>query len=143
MSKPIYILNGPNLNLLGKRNPDVYGNITFETFLIELRNAFPDIDIQHFQSNHEGELIDKLHNIGFSDVGIIFNPGGYTHTSIALRDAVESIEAPVIEVHISDIYSREDFRQMSYIKDVADLQICGFGLAGYKMAIEYFIKNSK
>lgn len=135
--KNILILNGPNLNLLGKRQPEIYGSTTFEDYLKELRLKNLDLEIAYIQSNHEGVLIDTLHEYGFTEYGIIMNPGGYTHTSIALADAVSSIDAPVVEVHISDIYTREPFRHHSYIKAVAHHSIVGKGLAGYQEAISY------
>lgn len=138
--KNILILNGPNLNLLGKRQPEIYGNSTFESYLKELREEFSDLHIVYLQSNHEGVLIDALHEYGFEAYGIIINPGGYTHTSIALADAVSGIEAPVVEVHISNIYEREAFRHHSYIKSVAAHSIVGKGLSGYQEAITYLRK---
>ena len=140
MIDQIHIINGPNLNLLGKRSPEIYGHISFETFLSEIKQSLPGIQIHYYQSNHEGQLIDYLHQVGFEgQTGIVINPGAYTHTSIAIRDAIEAIKVPVIEVHISDIYSREPFRRINYIKDVVEMQYCGFGLKGYTKAIEYFI----
>lgn len=136
--KKIIIINGPNLNLLGKRQPEIYGNQSFEDFFIELKKEFFDISLEYFQSNHEGFLIDKLHEIGFDYDGIILNAGGYTHTSVALRDAVASINTPVIEVHISDIKSREPFRHHSYLEAVCEQSIIGKGLEGYRMAIMAF-----
>ena len=132
----IIIINGPNLNLLGKRDPEVYGHISFEEYFLQLQEKFPDIKLEYYQSNHEGGLIDKLHQVGFEDYGIVINPGGYTHTSIALRDAVDAITAPVIEVHISNIYERETFRHFSFLKDVCKESIVGKGLAGYDLALE-------
>jgi 3-dehydroquinate dehydratase-2 len=138
----ITIINGPNLNLLGKRNPAVYGTKSFETYLDELRDDFPGVRLTYFQSNHEGELIDRLHKSGFNDGGIILNGGGLSHTSIALRDAVEAIPAPVVEVHISDIYARESFRHHSYLKDVCKKSFIGMGLSGYARAIEYLTNQA-
>lgn len=135
----ILILNGPNLNLLGKREPEIYGTQTFEDYFGELRNKFSDHDLEYFQSNHEGALIDKLHEVGFSYDGIVFNPGAYTHTSIALRDAIAGIKSSVVEVHISNLAEREDFRQISYIKDVCVGSISGMGLEGYAVAIEIIV----
>lgn len=137
----ILILNGPNLNLLGKREPEIYGTKTFEEYFEELKAAFNDLGLHYYQSNHEGFLLDKLHEEGFSCDGIVFNPGAYTHTSIALRDAIAGITSPVIEVHISDLSKREPFRQVSYIKDVCKETINGMGLDGYRKAIELLIKN--
>jgi len=136
----IVIINGPNLNLLGKREPEVYGSKSFEAYLTELRDAFPDVKIDYFQSNHEGAIIDKLHEIGFSDCAIVMNPGGLTHTSVALGDAVAAIKAPVIEVHISNVHAREDFRKHSYISPQAKGVIAGLGLHGYYLAIRSFLK---
>ena len=132
----ILILNGPNLNLLGKREPEIYGSQSFEAFFEDLQKRFSDCELEYFQSNHEGALIDKLHEVGFSYGGIVFNPGGYTHTSIALRDAIAGIDSPVFEVHISNLAKREDFRQISYVKDVCVGSISGMGLEGYSIAIE-------
>ncbi len=136
----ILILNGPNLNLLGIREPEIYGHRSFETFFLELQEDFAEDELSYFQSNHEGDLIDKLQEVGFEIDGIVFNPAGYTHTSIALRDTVSAISAPVIEVHISDISQREAFRQVSYIADVAYHSIVGAGLEGYRQAIKMLRK---
>ncbi len=138
----ILILNGPNLNLLGKREPEIYGHETFEDYFEHLKVKFPNVDLEYFQSNHEGALIDKIHEVGFSYDGIIFNAGGYTHTSIALADAVKGVTTPVTEVHISDISKREAFRQHSYLTPVCVAHFIGHGLDGYKMAIERIIKQS-
>lgn len=135
----IHIINGPNLNLLGKRQPEVYGTKSFEDYLEELKSWFPDHRLFYFQSNHEGALIDKLHEVGFDDCGIVMNPGGLTHTSVSLGDAVASINAPVIEVHISNVESREEFRKVSYIRPNCKGHFIGLGLDGYKMAIEQFL----
>lgn len=135
----ILILNGPNLNLLGKREPEIYGNKTFEDYFVELKDRFKDHDLEYFQSNHEGALIDKLHEVGFEYDGIVFNPGGYTHTSIALRDAISGITSPVFEVHISNLAEREEFRQKSYVSDVCAGSINGMGLEGYAIGIEHFL----
>ena len=137
--KKILILNGPNLNLLGIREPHIYGHETFEMFFLKLKERFSDMDLTYFQSNHEGDLIDKLQEVGFEIDGIVFNPGGFTHTSIALADTVSAITCPVIEVHISNIYERESFRHHSYIKLVAMDSIVGKGLEGYSLAIEKLI----
>lgn len=137
----IIIINGPNLNLLGVRQPEIYGNRTFEDELSNLRQAFSDIELSYFQSNSEGGLIDKLHEIGFSYDGIIFNPGGYSHTSVAIADAVASIKTPVIEVHISNIYAREEFRRHSYLSPYCKAVISGLGLFGYKVAVQAFVQN--
>ena len=139
--KKILILNGPNLNLLGKRQPEIYGSQTFEEYfsLLEKKYEHEDIVLYYFQSNHEGTLIDKLHEVGFLWNGIIFNAGGYTHTSIALADAVAAIATPVIEVHISNIYEREEFRHHSFLKNVCVESIVGKGLKGYDEAIQLLI----
>lgn len=134
----IDILNGPNLNLLGKREPGIYGNESFESYLEQLRMAFPDIDIHYFQSNVEGELINRLHEVGFSSDGIVLNAGGYTHTSVAIADAVSAISTPVIEVHISNIYAREEFRHISLLSPKCRGSIAGLGMEGYKLALYYF-----
>ncbi len=138
----LLILNGPNLNLLGKREPEVYGHTSFEDFFVELKNKFPKVQFDYFQSNIEGELINKLHEVGFSFDGIIFNPGAYTHTSVAIGDAVAGIKSPVIEVHLSNIFAREEFRHISYVAPKAIGSICGLGLDGYRLAVEYFLKKS-
>lgn len=135
----IAIINGPNLNLLGKREPEIYGNINFEDFFKSLQNQFQTADLIYFQSNHEGSIIDTLHEIGFSYDGIILNAGAYSHTSIAIADAVRAISTPVIEVHLSNIYSREPFRHHSYISETAAGVICGFGLQSYKLALQSLI----
>ncbi len=129
------IVNGPNLNLLGKREEAIYGNISFDDFLRQLEGDFPSLEIDYFQSNIEGVIIDKLHEIGFSYDMILLNGGGYTHTSIALADAVAAIETPVIEVHISNIYAREDFRQKSLLSPNCKAVVCGFGLDSYRVAL--------
>jgi 3-dehydroquinate dehydratase-2 len=133
------ILNGPNLNLLGKREPEIYGSQTFQDYFAELTPQYSDHDLIYFQSNHEGALIDKIQEVGFSFDGIVFNPGGYTHTSVALADAVSAVTTPVVEVHISNIYEREAFRHHSYIKAVAAHSIIGQGLDGYRQAVDYLI----
>lgn len=135
----ILLLNGPNLNLLGKREPEIYGTLTFEAYFETLKKQFPEIELEYYQSNHEGFLIDKLHEVGFTLDGIVFNPGGYSHTSIALHDAIKSITTPVIEVHISDISIREDFRKVSYTGLAAQQTIMGKGLEGYSLAIKMFV----
>src|SRR5690606_24923510 len=127
----IAIINGPSLNLLGKREPTIYGNETFETFFSNLKTEFPDIEWTYFQSNHEGLIIDKIHEVGFDFDGIILNAGAYTHTSIAIADDVSAIKTPVIEVHISNVFKRESFRQHSYLSAVAKGSISGFGLDSY------------
>lgn len=137
----IIIINGPNLNLLGKREPEIYGNVTFESYLKELKELFPKITLSYYQSNVEGELINKLHEVGFSYDAIILNAGGYTHTSVALADAVAAIKTPVIEVHISNIFAREDYRHMSLLGKHCKGCISGFGLIGYKMAIASLLET--
>ena len=134
----IQIINGPNLNLLGVREPSVYGSTSFDDFLPRLRACFPDVQIDYFQSNIEGELIDKLQAVGFQCDGIVLNAGAYTHTSIALADCIRAISAPVVEVHISNVHQREDFRHQSMIAAACRGVICGFGLDGYRLAIESF-----
>ena len=132
----VVIINGPNLNLLGVREKSIYGDQSFEEYLKELRQNFPSINISYFQSNVEGEIINCLHENGFDCDFIIINAGGYTHTSVAIADAISSIEANVIEVHISNIYSREDFRKKSLIAPYCKASICGFGLDSYRLALE-------
>ena len=135
----ILILNGPNLNLLGKREPEIYGNSTFEEYFNILKSNFTTIELHYFQSNIEGELIDKLHEVGFSFDGIVLNAGAYTHTSVAIGDAIKGIETPVIEVHISNVHSREDFRHISYIAPNVKGVIAGFGLKSYDLALQSFL----
>jgi 3-dehydroquinate dehydratase-2 len=134
----VLIINGPNLNLLGKREPQVYGSTTFEEYFQEVKAKFPAMDLSYYQSNIEGELIDKIHEVGFSYDGIVINAGAYTHTSVALRDAISGIETPVIEVHISNTHQREEFRHHSYISPVCKGVILGFGLDSYRLALESF-----
>ena len=140
--KKIQIINGPNLNLLGKREPSVYGNEGFESCLEHLRTAFPDCDIHYFQSNSEGALIDKIHEAGFTVDGIILNAGGFTHTSVALRDAIKAVDTPVVEVHISNVHAREEFRRKSLLSAVCKGVISGFGLDSYRLAIEAIINKN-
>lgn len=135
----LMIINGPNLNLLGVREPEVYGNEGFNNFLEHCRTKYANIHLDYFQSNIEGELIDAIQKTGFTYDGIILNPGGYTHTSVAIGDAVAAINAPVIEVHISNIQAREEFRKLSYISSKAKGTIAGLGLRGYELAIEFFL----
>ena len=135
----IVIINGPNLNLLGKREIDIYGGESFESYLKTLQDKYSNIEISFFQSNVEGELINEIQRVGFSFDGIIFNPGGYTHTSIAIGDAIAAITTPVIEVHISNIFGREEFRKISHVSGKAKGVISGLGLKGYELALEYFI----
>ena len=132
----IQIINGPNTNLLGKREPSIYGSVTFEDYLTGLRETYKDIEINYFQSNIEGEMIDCIQQTGFEADGIILNAGAYTHTSIALQDAIRSVTAPVIEVHISNVHSREAFRHVSMIACACRGVICGFGLDSYRLALE-------
>lgn len=134
----IIIINGPNLNLLGKREPEVYGNETFESYFEKLKTKFNRFDFTYFQSNIEGELIDKIQEVGFSYDGIILNAGAYTHTSIGIGDTVKAITTPVVEVHISNTFSRESFRHQSYISPVAKGVIIGFGLQSYDLALKAF-----
>ena len=136
--KKILILNGPNLNLLGKREPGVYGNQSFEDYFETLKGLFPDIELHYFQSNHEGALIDKIHEAGFTFDGIVINAGGYTHTSIALADALSAVTTPAVEVHISNIHAREPFRHHSYLTSRCKGMICGLGLMGYELAVRFF-----
>ena len=136
--KKILILNGPNLNLLGKREPGIYGSQSFEDYFETLKTSFTDTELHYFQSNHEGALIDKIHEIGFSFDGIIINAGGLTHTSIALADALSAVTTPAVEVHISNIHAREPFRHHSYLTSRCKGMICGLGLRGYEMGVRYF-----
>ncbi|MBK7695229.1 MAG: type II 3-dehydroquinate dehydratase [Saprospiraceae bacterium] len=137
MQKPgILIINGPNLNMLGVRQPEIYGNVSFETYLENLHATFAEVTLGYYQSNHEGDLIDCIQESTKSYRGIVINPGAYTHTSVAIRDALAGIQIPVIEVHLSNIYSREQFRRISLIKEVCVSSFVGFGLDGYKMAVE-------
>lgn len=139
----IQIINGPNLNLLGVREPGIYGKSSFESYLPELRRRFPDVQIDYYQSNIEGELIDKMQEVGFSYDGIVLNAGAYTHTSIALHDAIKSVPAPVVEVHISNVHKREEFRRRSMISPACVGVICGFGLDSYRLAVEALIEAKK
>ena len=135
------IINGPNLNLLGKREPEVYGSQTFEDYLAVLQTRYPEVALHYFQSNSEGELIDKIHEIGFTYDGIILNAGGYTHTSVALADAVKAVPTPVVEVHISNIFAREAFRHPSYLSPVVKGSIVGFGMKSYELALQSFMSK--
>jgi 3-dehydroquinate dehydratase-2 len=137
----IAIINGPNLNLLGKREKDIYGNTPFEEFFEQLQKKFPQVSFTYFQSNVEGELINELQRVGFEFDGIILNPGGYTHTSVAIGDAVAAIKTPVVEVHISNVQAREEFRKISYVSGKAAGSIIGLGLRGYELAVEWFISK--
>ena len=135
MSRTFHIVNGPNLNLLGKREPEKYGHASFDEYLDALRSEFADERIEYFQSNVEGELIDYLQSVGFESSGIVLNAGGYTHTSVALRDTVAAIDSPVVEVHITNIHAREEFRHVSLLSPVCRAVICGLGLQGYSAAV--------
>ena len=136
--KKIEIINGPNLNLIGHREPEIYGHTTMEEMVARLRAQFPEVEIGYYQSNVEGEIINRLQEVGFTANGIILNAGGYSHTSVAIRDAVAAITTPVIEVHISNIYAREEFRRHSLLSEVCQGVICGLGLEGYRYALEAF-----
>lgn len=138
----IQIINGPNINLLGKREPSIYGSVSFEDYLAKLRAHYPMIEIAYFQSNIEGELINQIHQVGFEADGIILNAGAYTHTSIALQDAIRAVTAPVVEVHISNVHTRESFRHVSMISCACCGVIVGFGLDSYRLALESFISQS-
>ncbi len=133
------IINGPNLNLLGTREPEIYGNQNFDSFLETLQKEFPKVDFTYFQSNVEGVLIDYLHQVGFSADGILLNAGAYTHTSVAIGDAIKAINAPVIEIHLSNTFAREDFRHVSYITPVAKGLVVGFGLDSYRLGVQSFL----
>lgn len=135
----ICIINGPNLNLLGKREPEIYGGLSFEEYFAALQEKYPDVELTYYQSNIEGELINKIQEAGFTSDGIILNAGAYTHTSIGIADAVKAITAPVAEVHISNTFSRETFRHQSFISPVASAVIIGCGLKGYELALQSFI----
>ena len=138
----IAIINGPNLNLLGTREPSIYGSQTFEQYYTTLQALFPTVSFHYYQSNVEGELINELQRVGFDYNGIIMNPGGYTHTSIAIGDAIASIKTPVIEVHISNVHAREDFRKISHVTAKCKGTISGLGLKGYALAVQYFTDNN-
>ena len=137
--KKIEIINGPSLNLTGHREPEIYGHTTMEEMVARLRAQFPEVEIGYYQSNVEGEIINRLQEVGFTANGIILNAGGYSHTSVAIRDAVAAITTPVIEVHISNIYAREEFRRHSLLSEVCQGVICGLGLEGYRYALEAFV----
>ena len=139
--KRIEIINGPNLNLTGKREPSIYGYTTMEEMVDSLRQQYPDVEIGYYQSNVEGELINRLHEVGFTADGIILNAGGYSHTSVAIHDAVAAITTPVVEVHISNIYAREEYRRHSLLSDVCLGVICGLGLNGYRYALEALLSR--
>jgi 3-dehydroquinate dehydratase II len=137
----IAIINGPNLNLLGRREPDIYGNMSFEQFLESLKKKYANIEISYFQSNVEGELINELQRVGFDFDGIVLNPGGYTHTSVAIGDTIAAIKTPVVEVHISNVQAREDFRKISHVSAKVAGSIIGLGLNGYDLAIEWLLSS--
>ncbi|MDD4819975.1 MAG: type II 3-dehydroquinate dehydratase [Flavobacteriales bacterium] len=135
----ILILNGPNLNLLGRREPQIYGSTSFEEYFEGMKKRFHNVDLEYFQSNHEGEIIDKIHAVGYSYDGIVLNAGAYTHTSIAIHDAIKGVTTPVVELHISNVHAREEYRHHSAIAPACKGCICGFGLHGYDMAVESFL----
>lgn len=135
----IAIINGPNLNLLGKRETDIYGNMPFEQFLDQLKSKYVSVEFSYFQSNVEGELINELQKVGYSYDGIVLNPAGYTHTSVAIGDAIAAIKTPVVEVHISNVHAREDFRKLSHVSGKSVGSIFGLGLKGYELAIEFLL----
>jgi len=137
----IAIINGPNLNLLGKRETTIYGDMSFEKFSESLQEKFPQVQFSYFQSNVEGEIINELQRVGFEADGIIINPGGYTHTSVAIGDAIAGITSPVVEVHISNVHAREEFRKLSHVSAKAKGSIFGLGLKGYELAVHYLIEN--
>jgi 3-dehydroquinate dehydratase-2 len=139
----IAIINGPNLNLLGKRETDIYGNMPFEKYLDELRGVFPAVSFHYYQSNVEGELINELQRVGYDHDGIVLNPGGYTHTSVAIGDAIAAIKTPVVEVHISNVHAREDFRKLSHVSGKAAGSIFGLGLKGYELAVRWLVERYK
>ncbi len=139
----IQIINGPNINLLGKREPSIYGAVSFDDYLATLKARYPQVEFSYYQSNVEGEMINKLHEIGFDYDGVVLNAGAYTHTSIALQDAIRAIKTPVIEVHISNVHKREEFRHKSMITCACMGVICGFGLDSYRLAVEALLENKK
>ena len=139
----IQIINGPNINLLGKREPSIYGSQSFEDYLEELKARYPNVTFEYYQSNVEGEMINKIHEVGFEFDGIILNAGAYTHTSIALQDAIRAIKSPVIEVHISNVHKREEFRHKSMISCACVGVICGFGLDSYRLAVEAMLSKQE
>ena len=139
----IAIINGPNLNLLGKRETDIYGNMPFEKYFNELQKKFPQVSLHYCQSNVEGELVNELQRLGFDYDGIILNPAAYTHTSVAIGDAIAAIKTPVVEVHISNVHAREDFRKLSHVSGKSVGSIFGLGLKGYELALQYLIEGGK
>lgn len=136
----IAIINGPNLNLLGKREPGIYGSESFDRFFEGLKKKYPQVEFSYYQSNVEGELINEIQRVGFEANGIVMNPGGYTHTSVAIGDAIAAVKSPLVEVHISNVHAREDFRKLSHVSAKAAGSIIGLGLKGYELAIEWFLK---
>lgn len=138
----IQIINGPNLNLLGKREPGIYGNSSFEDYLQQLRKRYPDVQIDYYQSNVEGELINRIQEVGFCYDGVVLNAGAYTHTSVALQDCIRAVKSPVIEVHISNVHKREEFRHHSFISCACLGVICGFGMDSYRLAIEALLQHT-
>ena len=143
MNRRIEIINGPNLNLTGVRQPEIYGTVTMEQMVAGLRERFPQVEIGYYQSNVEGEIINRLHEVGFSADGIVLNAGGYSHTSVAIHDAIAAITSPVIEVHISNIYASEEYRRHSLLSDVCRGVVCGLGLEGYRFAVESFLNDGQ
>lgn len=141
--KKIEIINGPNLNMLGRREPGIYGATSFDDYLSDLRRRYPDVEIGYYQSNHEGDLVDRIQAVGFEADGIVLNAGAYTHTSVALHDALRAVEAPAVEVHISNVHQREDFRHHSFISAACRGVICGFGLDSYRLALEALLQINK
>ncbi len=141
--KHIEIINGPNLNLTGRREPEIYGSVTMEQYLDELRQSFPEVQIGYYQSNVEGEIINRIHEVGFSADGIIINAGGYSHTSVALHDALAAVPAPAIEVHLSNIFAREEYRHHSLLTSACRGIICGLGFKGYELAVNALLTDSK
>ncbi len=137
----ITIINGPNLNLLGKREPEVYGKQSFEDYLAELKSTFSNVHFKYFQSNIEGELVNAIQQYGFESDGIILNPAGYTHTSVAIGDAIAAVKSPVVEVHISNVHAREDFRKLSHVSGKSVGSIIGLGLTGYELAVQWLLKQ--
>jgi 3-dehydroquinate dehydratase-2 len=140
MGKQIAIINGPNLNLLGTREPDIYGHVGFDKLLTDLQAAYPQVEFLYFQSNVEGELINEIQRVGFTVSGIVLNPGGYTHSSVAIGDAIAAISSPLVEVHISNVHARESFRHLSHVSAKAVGTITGLGLHGYKLAVAYLLQ---
>jgi 3-dehydroquinate dehydratase II len=139
----IAIINGPNLNLLGKREPGIYGSMSFDDYLVTLKSKYPQVDIHYYQSNVEGELINELQRVGFDYDGIIMNPGGYTHTSVAIGDAIAGIKTPVVEVHISNVHAREEFRKLSHVSAKAAGSIIGLGLKGYELGLLFLMDTKR